>query len=94
MSLHAQFLRLVFATCNSTTKLRHRLLSRAVIEMKPYESFEEFKNIIVDVCKHPLAEYIAERVYQAKNPKIRDCVRIASMAKTEQDVLRMMRILK
>lgn len=87
----------VFATCNNTAKLKDRLLSRfAIIEMKPYESFEEFKNITVDVLKkHPLAEYIAEQVYQSsKNPNIRDCVRIPSVCKTEQDVLRVLRIVK
>ena len=67
-----------------------------MIEMKPYESLEEFKKVTVDVLKkHDLAEYIAEQVYQSSNnPNIHDCVRIASMAKTEQDVLRMLRILK
>lgn len=64
--------------------------------MKPYESFEEFKNITVNVLKkHPLTEYIAEQVYQSsKNPNIRDCVRIASVCKTEQDALRVLRIVK
>jgi hypothetical protein len=54
--------------------------------MKPYESFE-FKQVTVDVCKHPIARYTDEQVYQTKNPSIIDCVCIASMAQTEQDVV-------
>jgi hypothetical protein len=68
----------VFATCSNTTKLKDRLLSRfAVIEMKSYDSLEEFKKITMDVLKkHELAEYIAEQAYQSSsNPNIRDCVR-------------------
>jgi hypothetical protein len=37
--------------------------------------------------KHPLAEYIAEQLYGSSGrPNMRDCVRIATMSKTEQDV--------
>lgn len=85
----------VFATCNDTKKLKERLLSRfAVIELKAY-SLEEFMQITMNVSKnHPLAEYIAEQVYESSaKPSIRDCVRLASMCQTEQDVLRMMRVL-
>jgi replication-associated recombination protein RarA len=87
----------VFATCNDTKKLKERLLSRfAVIELKAYASLEEFKRITIDVLKkHPLAEYIAEQIYESSTkPNIRDCVRLASLCQTEQDVLRMMRVLK
>ena len=68
----------------------------AVIEMKGYNSLEEFKQVTLDVLKkHPLAEYIAEQVYQSsKNPNVRDCVRISTLAKTEQDVLRILRVVK
>ena len=53
---------LVFATCNDTKKLKDRLLSRfVVIEMKSYDSLEEFTEVTMD--EHPLAEYIAEQVY-------------------------------
>jgi ATP-dependent Lon protease len=85
----------VFATCNNTKKLRAPLLSRfAVIEMQSYTE-EEFKSITHDILKdNPLAEYIAEQVWSTKNPNIRDCVRIASLAKTEQDVLRILRVVK
>ncbi len=58
------------------------------------DSFQEFRNITVDACKHPLAEYITERVYQTKNPNIRDSERVALMVKSEQEVLRLRRILR
>jgi Holliday junction DNA helicase RuvB len=87
----------VFATCNDTKKLKERLLSRfAVIELKAYVSLEEFKQVTMDVLKrHPLAEFIAEQVYESSTkPNLRDCARLASMCQTEQDVLRMTRVLK
>jgi MoxR-like ATPase len=87
----------VIATCNSVEKLKERLLSRfAVIEMKGYTSLEEFKQVTLDILKkQPLAEYITNEVWtNSKQPNIRDCVRIAAIAKTEQDVLRMLRVLK
>lgn len=78
-------------------RLKERLLSRfAVIELKAYDSFEEFKRVTLDVLKnHPLAEFIAQEVYtSATNPNIRDCVRLASLCQTEQDVLRMLKVLR
>jgi MoxR-like ATPase len=86
----------VIATCNSIEKLKERLLSRfALIKMKGYDSLEEFKQVTVDVLKkHPLAEYVAEQVWSSDKPNIRDCVRVASLCKTEQDVLRVLRLIK
>jgi replication-associated recombination protein RarA len=87
----------VFATCNDTKKLKERLLSRfGIIELKAYDSLEEFKQVTMDVLKrHSLAEFIAVQVYESSaKPNIRDCVRLASMCQTEQDVLKMMRVLK
>jgi MoxR-like ATPase len=86
----------VIATSNDTKKLKEPLLSRfAVIEMKGY-TIEEFRKVALDVLKdHPLAEYIVSEVYNSsKNPNIRDCVRVAKLAKTEQDVLRILRVVK
>jgi MoxR-like ATPase len=85
----------VIATCNSIKKLHDPLLSRfAVIEMKPY-SEQEFKSVTLELLKdNPLAEYIAEQVWNTNNPNIRECVRIGSLAKCEQDVLRYLRMVK
>jgi hypothetical protein len=87
----------VFATCNDTKKLKELLLSRfAIIELRAYRSLEQFKQITMDVLKrYPLAEFIAVQVYESSaKPNIRDCVRLASICQTEQEVLRMMRVLK
>jgi MoxR-like ATPase len=87
----------VIATCNATNKIKERLLSRfAVIELKAYSSLGEFKRVTLDVLKdNDLAEYIAEHVYASSNkPNIRDCMRISTLAQTEQDVLRLLRVLR
>jgi holliday junction DNA helicase RuvB len=84
----------VFATCNQLKRLRQPLLSRfMVIEIQPY-SFEEFKRVTMDVVKHPLSAYIADQVWNSSDrPNIRDCVRIATISKCEQDVLRALRLM-
>jgi MoxR-like ATPase len=72
----------VIATCNSVKKLRGPLLSRfAVIELKGYQTMEEFKKVTLDVLKdNELAGYIAERVYESStNPNVRDCVRLSKL---------------
>jgi len=87
----------VIATCNSTKKLRQPLLSRfTIIELKGYQTLEEFKKVTLDVLKnYPLAEYISEQVYQSsKNPNVRDCVRLSKLCQTEQDVLATLKVLK
>ena len=83
----------IIATCNSTQKLRKPLLSRfAVINVPEYDK-DQFINVAKDrLGNNPLAQYIAEEVWNSsKNPNIRDCVRIASVCRCEQDVLRMLR---
>jgi holliday junction DNA helicase RuvB len=84
----------VIATCNSTKKLRNPLLSRfAIINIPEYDK-EQFISVTKDRLGNiPLAEYIAEEVWNSKSPNIRDCVRIAAISKTEQDVLRYLRVL-
>jgi hypothetical protein len=60
--------------------------------MRQY-SKEEFIRITLELLHdNPLAEYIAEQVYTREHPNIRDCVRIAALAATEQDVLRILRV--
>lgn len=84
----------VIATCNSIQKLRKPLLSRfAVINIPEYDK-DQFINVAKDrLGNNPLAQYIAEEVWNSKNPNIRDCVRIAAISETEQDVLRYLRVL-
>lgn len=86
----------VIASCNDTKGLRKALLSRfAVINIPDYDK-EQFINVAKDrLGNNPLAEYIAEQVYETKGAEanIRDCVRIAAIVKCEQDVHRYLRIL-
>jgi MoxR-like ATPase len=87
----------VIATCNSIKKLRGPLLSRfAVIELKGYQTLEEFKKIAMDVLKgNDLAEYISEQVYNSTPaPNMRDVVRLSKLCQTEQEVLSTLRCLK
>jgi MoxR-like ATPase len=86
----------IIATCNSVEKLKPRLLSRfAIIQMKEYTREEFIETTVRKLKEYQLGRYIAEQVYEAKGPNanIRDCVRISALAKTEQDVLRILRIL-
>jgi MoxR-like ATPase len=90
----------IIATCDDTRKLKEPLLSRfAIIELRGYNE-EEFRKVALDVIKnHPLAEYIITEVYNSsisnnKEPNIRDCVRVAKLAQTEQDVFRILRMIK
>jgi hypothetical protein len=92
-----EFTRSVLATCKNTAKLKDRLLSRfAVIQMEKYTREEFIETTVQKLKTHPLARYIAEQVYETKgaDANIRDCVRIAAVSTTHQDVLRVLRILK
>jgi Holliday junction DNA helicase RuvB len=80
----------VFASCNSTDKLLLPLLSRfRDIHFKPYTE-EEFVEIVVNVLDREegvdrdIALLIADGVYnRLKSSNIRECVRIARLAKND-----------
>jgi MoxR-like ATPase len=90
----------VFATSNGTKKLSDALLSRfMVIELEKY-SYEEFRDISVQVLvnseeeevESDLANTIAEEVYKNfKNPNIRDVIKIGRIARNRDDVLMIVR---
>jgi Holliday junction DNA helicase RuvB len=90
----------VFATSNGTKKLSEALLSRfMVIELEKY-SYEEFKDISVQLLANSeeekvefdLAKMIAEEVYNNfKNPNIRDVIKIGRIAQNRDDVLMIVR---
>lgn len=83
----------VFATCNATDRLLTPLLSRfLVLHFKPYK-FGSFKEVTVHLlCNgEDIAEDIASEVAEIvwtklKSRDIRDCVKIANLAKTKEDV--------
>jgi Holliday junction DNA helicase RuvB len=80
----------VFASCNSTDKLLPPLLTRfRDIHFKPYTE-EEFMEIVVNVLDREegvdrdIALIIADGVYnRLKSSNIRECVRIARLAKND-----------
>ncbi len=80
----------IFASCNSIDKLLPPLLtSFAIFHFKPYTE-EEFVDIVVDVLDREegvdrdIALLIADGVYnQLKSSNIRECVRIARLAKND-----------
>jgi Holliday junction DNA helicase RuvB len=80
----------VFASCNSTDKLLPPLLTRfRDIHFKPYTE-KEFIEIVVNVLDREegvdrdIALLIADGVYnRLKSSNIRDCVRIARLAKND-----------
>ena len=91
----------VFATSNGTRKLSEALLSRfMVIELEKY-SYQEFKDISVQLLvnsvgeeevEFDLANTIAEEVYKNfKNPNIRDVTKIGRIARNRHDVLMIVR---
>jgi Holliday junction DNA helicase RuvB len=80
----------VFASCNDIDKLLPPLLTRfRDIHFKPYTE-EEFVEIVVNVLDREegidrdIALLVADRVYnQLKSSNIRECVRIARLAKND-----------
>ena len=91
----------VFATCNSIKKLKEPLVSRfMVIEMGAYNQ-EEFIEVAVEQLKkrgidEGFGWFIASEVWKAdgENANIRECVRLGNLCRNEEDVLRILRVLK
>jgi replication-associated recombination protein RarA len=83
----------VFATSNATERMLTPLLSRfLVLYFKPYK-YGSFKEVTVHLLCHGegIAEDIATEVAdivwtKLKSKDIRDCVKIANLAKTKEDV--------
>jgi Holliday junction DNA helicase RuvB len=83
----------VFATSNATDRMLTPLLSRfLVLYFKPYK-YGNFKEVTIHLLCHGegVAEEIAREVADVvwtklKSKDIRDCVKIANLAKTKEDV--------
>jgi replication-associated recombination protein RarA len=83
----------VFATSNATDRMLTPLLSRfLVLYFKPYK-YGNFKEVTIHLLCHGegVAEEIATEVADVvwtklKSKDIRDCVKIANLAKTKEDV--------
>jgi replication-associated recombination protein RarA len=83
----------VFATSNGTERMLTPLLSRfLVLYFKPYK-YNSFKEVTVHLLCHgegiseDIATEVADVVWtKLKSKDIRDCVKIANLAKTKEDV--------
>jgi len=76
----------VFATSNNSRKLSAALLSRFfIIELEPY-TYEEFYEITFRLLgtRQEIARIIADAVWKTSR-NLRDCVRIAKLANSEED---------
>jgi len=90
----------VIATCNSVKRIPPELLSRfVVVNLRPYTD-EEVKAICVNIlknregCNEELAAKIASAVVEKlKSRDPRDCVKIARLAKTPEEVDRVVDVL-
>ena len=86
----AQIKTSVFATSNNIERLSAPLRSRFfIVELEPY-TYEQFFEITKQLFSHQkiereVANLIASAVW-AKSQDIRDCIKIASMAKAIEDV--------
>jgi Holliday junction DNA helicase RuvB len=91
----------VIAAANSIRRIPPELLSRfVVVNLKPYTD-EEIRTVCINVltrregCSEEMAKTVAEAVVSrlgSKDP--RDCVKIARLAKTPEDVDRIVEILR
>ena len=85
----------VFATCNDSKKIREPLLTRfTVFHMEEY-SREQFIQVASEQVNHPLNKFIAEQVWESfEKPNIRDVEKIANLCDTEEEIIKMIGLLK
>src|SRR5215213_8073752 len=88
----------IFATCNDINKIIHPLRSRFLsLVLKGY-SYEEFHTIVTQLLSQKnLNQKIIDEVvyavwYNIKSKNIRDCIKIAQMAKSVDDILFLVKI--
>ena len=83
----------IFATCNDLNKIIHPIRSRFLSLILKGYSYEEFHQIVTKLLsKKSINQKIIDEVvyavwYNIKSKNIRDCVKIARMAKSVDDVI-------
>jgi holliday junction DNA helicase RuvB len=88
----------IFATCNDLSKIIHPIRSRFLSLILKAYSFEEFHKIVTQLLsKKNLNQKIIDEVvyavwYNIKSKNIRDCIKIAQMAKSVDDILFLVKI--
>ena len=88
----------IFATCNDLTKIIHPIRSRFLSLILKAYSYEEFHKIVTQLLsKKNFNQDIIDEVvyavwYNIKSKNIRDCIKIAQMAKSVNDILFLVKI--
>ena len=88
----------IFATCNDLTKIIHPIRSRFLSLILKAYSYEEFHTIVTQLLsKKNFNQDIIDEVvyavwYNIKSKNIRDCIKIAQMAKSVNDILFLVKI--
>ena len=88
----------IFATCNDLSKIIHPIRSRFLSLILKAYSYEEFHKIVTQLLsKKDLNQKIIDEVvyavwYNIKSKNIRDCIKIAQMAKSVDDILFLVKI--
>jgi len=83
----------ILATCNDLTKIIYPIRSRFLSLILKAYSYEEFHTIVTQLLsKKNLDQKIIDEVvyavwYTIKSKNIRDCIKIAQMAKSINDIL-------
>jgi len=88
----------IFATCNDLSKILHPIRSRFLSLILKEYPYEEFHKIVTQLLsKKNLNQKIIDEVvyavwYNIKSKNIRDCIKIAQMAKSVDDILFLVKI--
>ena len=91
----------VFATSNDTKAVCNPLLSRFIVVNIPQYTDEEFKEIVVqrltfkEGVSEEVAKDIANQVIQRLNRRdLRDCIKVARIAKTSREIMSVIDVMK
>ena len=88
----------IFATCNDLSKIIHPIRSRFLSLILKGYSYKEFHQIVTQLLsKRSINQKIIDEVvytvwYNIKSKNIRDCIKIAQMAKSVDDILFLVKI--
>jgi Holliday junction DNA helicase RuvB len=88
----------IFATCNDLSKIIYPIRSRFLSLILKAYSYEEFHKIVTQLLsKKNLNQKIIDEIvyavwYNIKSKNIRDCIKIAQMAKSVDDILFLVKI--
>jgi Holliday junction DNA helicase RuvB len=88
----------IFATCSDLSKIIHPIRSRFLSLILKAYSYEEFHKIVTQLLskknlnQKTIDEVVCTVWYNIKSKNIRDCIKIAQMAKSVDDILFLVKI--